>query len=150
MSFVLRHLRAEDNLDEAGRLFDAYRQFYKYPADLSSAHAYLAMRIKSGQATAYLAEVEGQAVGFMMLYPTFCSLALAPIWTLNDLYVCPSHRGRGIAQALLEQAKRLGQESGAAYLQLSTAHDNHTAQRVYEAHGWVQDTVYRYYTLALG
>jgi GNAT superfamily N-acetyltransferase len=149
MSVTLRQLQPGDNLDEATRLFTAYRQFYELPAEAASARTFLSMRLQAGQAIVYLAEDAGRAIGFMLLYPTFCSLALAPIWVLNDLYVPQDARGRGVAGTLLAQAERLGRERGAAYLMLSTAHSNFTAQRLYEAHGWQHDTVYRSYTLTL-
>lgn len=149
MAVTLRQLGPHDNLDEAVRLFDAYRQFYKLPADASAARMYLTMRLQAGQSVVYLAEEAGRAVGFMQLYATFCSLALAPIWILNDLYTVPEARGKGVANALLEEAKRHGRAHGAAYLTLATAHSNAAAQRVYEANGWQLDTEFRYYTFAL-
>ncbi|MEH6459370.1 GNAT family N-acetyltransferase [Chitinimonas sp. JJ19] len=145
----LRQLKAGDDLAEATRLFDAYRQFYQQPSDQSAARTWLTMRLQSEQSVVYLAELDGKAVGFMQLYPTFCSVALAPIWVLYDLYTAAEARGHGVATAMLEEARRLGRASGAAYLQLSTAHDNTVAQRVYEAHGWQYDQVFRTYTLAL-
>ncbi|MGQ5522527.1 GNAT family N-acetyltransferase [Chitinimonas sp. PSY-7] len=142
-------LQAGDDLDEASRLFDAYRQFYQLASNQGAARTYLSMRLQSGQSAVFLAEAEGKAVGFMQLYPSFCSLALAPIWVLYDLYVHPSARGRGIASALLETAREYGLSTGAAYLQLSTAHKNHTAQALYEKHGWQLDQTFRTYTLSL-
>jgi GNAT superfamily N-acetyltransferase len=136
VSVVLRRLGSNDAVDEAAKLFDAYRQFYKQQSDLESARIYLSMRIKTEQSVVFLAEQNGAAIGFMQLYPSFCSIALAPIWVLYDLFVTPEARGTGTATALLSEARRFGRASGAAYLQLTTAHDNHTAQRVYEANGW--------------
>ncbi|MBV8659865.1 MAG: GNAT family N-acetyltransferase [Burkholderiales bacterium] len=143
-------LTADDALlGEAGRLFDAYRQFYEQPSDIDAATTFLAQRLARKESVVVLAMQGNEAVGLMQLYPTFCSVALAPIWVLYDLFTAPSARGQGVAQALLDEARQLGKTSGAAYLQLSTAHTNTTAQRVYEAHGWVMDSVFRTYTLAL-
>jgi ribosomal protein S18 acetylase RimI-like enzyme len=149
MTISLRQLRPGDDLTSAAKLFDAYRQFYGLPADVSAARTYLVMRLQSAQSTVYVAEQGGRAVGFMQMYQTFCSLALAPIWVLYDLYVTPDARKLGVAGALLDEAARFGREAGAAYLQLSTAHGNTVAQQVYEARGWKQDMEFRTYTLAL-
>lgn len=150
MSTHLVRLTADDALlGEAGRLFDAYRQFYEQPSDIDAATTFLAQRLARKESVVVLAMQGNEAVGLMQLYPTFCSVALAPIWVLYDLFTAPSARGQGVAQALLDEARQLGKTSGAAYLQLSTAHTNTTAQRVYEAHGWVMDSVFRTYTLAL-
>jgi len=150
MSFRLAHLAAGDPLiSEAGRLFDAYRQFYEQASDVDAATAFLAARLARQESTIVLALHGDEAVGFMQLYPTWCSVAMAPIWVLYDLYTTPAARGQGVARRLLDEAQRLGKASGAAYLQLSTAHTNLTAQRVYEDHGWTMDSVFRTYTLAL-
>ncbi|QNM98487.1 GNAT family N-acetyltransferase [Chitinimonas koreensis] len=145
----LRTLQPGEDLDQAARLFDAYRQFYGQPSDLTAVRTWLNMRLAAGQSVVMLAEEAGRAVGFMQLYPTFCSVALAPIWVLYDLYVAPEARGLGVADALLQAAARHGREHGAAYLQLSTAHDNAVAQAVYRRNGWQHDEVFRTYTLAL-
>lgn len=146
---TVRQLQAGAGLDEASRLFDAYRQFYGHASDPSAARMYLAMRLQAGQSAVFVAELDGRAVGFMQLYPAFCSLALAPIWILNDLYVSPEARRQGLAAQLLRAARDFGRQHGAAYLMLSTAHDNLRAQALYEAEGWQHDTVFRSYTLLL-
>ncbi|PHV12491.1 GNAT family N-acetyltransferase [Chitinimonas sp. BJB300] len=142
-------LQPGDDLEEASRLFDAYRQFYKLTSNQSAARTYLSMRLQSGQSAVFLAEAQGKAVGFMQHYPSFCSLAMAPIWLLYDLYVSPSARGAGVAGTLMDIARDHGKSTGAAYLQLSTAHANHTAQALYKKHGWQLDETFRYYTLSL-
>ncbi|MFC4161587.1 GNAT family N-acetyltransferase [Chitinimonas lacunae] len=149
MALAIVELKAGDDLEAATRLFDQYRQFYQQPSDPAAARAYLTLRLAARQSAVYLALSDGVAVGFMQMYPGFCSLALAPIWTLFDLYVAPAHRGSGVASALLRHARTVGQASGAAYLQLSTARDNHTAQALYERHGWQLDRVFLTYTLPL-
>jgi len=149
MSTTLRRLTASDDLNEATRLFDLYRQFYEQPSDPEAAHRFLAARLAKAESAVYLAEAEGRVLGFMQLYPAFCSIAVAPIWILNDLFVLPEARGRGIAASLLDEAKRLGRSNGSAYLMLSTAHTNTRAQAVYEENGWELDEVYRVYTFGL-
>ena len=146
----VRQIQAGDTLDDAARLFDAYRQFYRQPSNLTACRMWLAMRLQAGQSVVFLMEDHaGRAVGFMQLYPSFCSVALAPIWVLYDLFVSPEARGQGVAAELLETAREFGVSQGAAYLQLTTAHDNQVAQRQYEKQGWQYDTVFRTYTLPL-
>ena len=44
--------------------------------------------------------------------------ALVDIFGLADVATAPEHRGKGIASLLIEEAKRLGRESGAEFLVL--------------------------------
>ncbi len=72
---------------------------------------------------AWVAEADGAVVGV---------LALSPGW-LDQLYLDPAWRGRGIGDRFVELAKRR-QPSG---LQLWTFQVNGPARRFYERHGFV-------------
>ena len=149
------------DLDAVAPLFDAYRVFYGLPSDPAAARAWLDERMRSGTSTVLVAHRPdpdgpdgsggpgGPVLGFSQLYPSFCSLELAPIVVLYDLFVSPDARGAGVASALLEAAREFGEASGAARLELSTAHTNVTAQRLYESLGWQADEEYRHYELPL-
>jgi len=147
-SFQLLRAGAE-HVDLLVPLFDAYRQFYQLPSDLPRARAYLAERLREEEAVVFLAAEESTALGFTLLYPSFSSLSMKPLWILNDLYVVPEARRRGVARALLEAARRLALETGAVGLTLETATDNYSAQRLYEQLDWQRDTEFFHYSLTL-
>ena len=125
-------------------LFDAYRQFYEQPADARAAERFLSDRLRRRESVVFVAEEDGTPVGFMQLYPMFSSISLGRVYLLNDLFVPPEARRRGVGGLLLEAAREWGEREGAHYLELSTAVDN-PAQRVYEAHGWRLDREFLYY-----
>jgi GNAT superfamily N-acetyltransferase len=126
-------------------LFDAYRQFYQVPPDPAGALAFIAARLANAESVIFLAQAEAAALGFAQLYPTFASVALQSLWLLNDLYVAPEARQRGVGQALVRRAEDFARETGSRGLFLRTATDNAPAQRLYERCGWVRDTrFYRY------
>jgi len=135
-----------EHLDFCVPLFNAYRQFYKLPSNEAAARRFLHARLVKGEAVIFLAlECAGagparRVLGFTLLYPTFSSLSMRPWWTLNDLYVVPAARQRGVARALLERARLLATETGASGLGLETAADNLPAQKLYEQFGWHRDT----------
>jgi len=52
-------------------------------------------------AGAILAEADGKAVGFALFFPTFSTFRAQPGLYLEDLFVLPDHRGRGIGKALI-------------------------------------------------
>ncbi|HZV18520.1 MAG TPA: GNAT family N-acetyltransferase [Sphingobium sp.] len=144
------------DLDTLASLFDGYRQFYRQAPDRAGARAFLAARIARGDSVILLAEndtkeeEDGSALGFTQLYPAFTSMGMRPIFILNDLFVAPQARQRGVGSALLRAAADHGRAAGAARLTLSTELDNLAAQRVYEANGWERETRFLSYTLALG
>ena len=134
-------------------LFDAYRRFYKQSADLPGARQFLTERLKKEQSVIFLAteEEDGrrQGIGFTQLYPSFSSTSMRRLWILNDLFVSPSARKKGIGEALMERARQWALETGAEGLTLETAIDNHTARRLYEKLGYKKDEVYFRYNLVV-
>jgi len=139
------------DLDAVAALFDAYRQFYAQAPDRARATAFIQARMQAGESVILLAERVPPAglaepVGFCQLYPSFCSVEAAPIFVLYDLFVAPEARRGGLGAALLRAAEAQARQGGRVRMDLTTAHDNHTAQRLYESLGWVHDTVFRTYT----
>lgn len=120
-------------------LFHAYRAFYGRAGDEAAAERYLEGRLAAGDAVVLLARLDGNAVGFTLLYPTFSSVRLAPLWLLNDLFVAPEARRAGLGAALLRAAEEAARAAGAGGLFLRTARDNLPAQALYESLGWTRD-----------
>lgn len=140
-----------DDLDLIVPLFDAYRQFYRQPSDAEGARRFLLKRFEHNQSVIFLAldDGDGDAIGFTQLYPSFSSASIARIFILNDLFVAPDARGRGVGSALLDAAAGYGRRVGAIRLALSTELSNTTAQAVYEKMGWQRDNVFCVYQLPL-
>ena len=138
-------VRAElSDLETLVPLFDAYRVFYAQPSDQGAAREFLEARLSADESVAFLALLEGSPVGFTQLYPSFSSVSLKKLWILNDLFVVPEARRKGVAGALLGRALAYARETGAKGLTLQTAADNRSAQALYKAHGWEQDAVLTY------
>ena len=136
----------KDDVSMVAILFDAYRVFYKQSSNLQAAFDFLEQRVDKNESTIFMATLQGEAVGFIQLYPIFSSVSLKPAWLLNDLYVAENARRQGVAEALLQQAKQFALETKAAYVMLQTSEDNYKAQSVYEKNGWVKlnDFFYEY------
>lgn len=154
-SAVVRHAPASlplirpaglDDLEPVATLFDQYRQFYEQPADLAQARAFIHQRMAGGESVILVAcDKQGPMQGFCQLYPSFCSVAAAPILVLYDLFVAPSARRGGLAKTLMQAAQDYGVAQGVARMDLTTAHTNTQAQALYESLGWQLDTVFRAY-----
>ena len=135
------------DLDAAHRLFMGYLAFYERDVDPAQARKFLQDRIQQEQSVIFIAWLDGQAVGFTQLYPTFASLSLKRSWMLNDLYVSESARARGVAMSLMAAAKQLALDTGACEIFLQTARTNKMAQALYEKLGYVRDDAFLVYTL---
>ena len=138
MKTRVRQAEIED-VDALVPLFDAYRQFYDQPSDLSRARNWLRARIGANESVVLLAERDGHAVGFAQLYPMYSSVQTSRIWVLNDLYVSPEQRRLGAAKALLNLAIEHARDDGASRVQLETGRRNEAARALYRAAGWQED-----------
>ena len=140
----------ERDLDRLVPMFDAYRVFYGKSSDPQLARRFLAERLSQNDSIILLAEdAHGDAMGFVQMYPSFSSVRAARIYVLNDLFVVPAARARGVGTALMQAAADAARAAGAVRLKLSTAVSNVTAQRLYEARGWKRDEGFYEYGLSL-
>lgn len=134
-----------EHLEQVAALFDAYRVFYRQPSDLEGARRFISTRLRHGDSRIFLAlEDDGTGLGFVQLFPSFSSVSMQDLWILNDLFVAPDGRRRGIGRALMERAHGLAVETGAKGLILETEADNHAAKRLYEELGWELDGSHHY------
>jgi ribosomal protein S18 acetylase RimI-like enzyme len=140
-----------EHVEVAADLFDKYRLFYKQQSDLAGAKAFLAARLENNESVLFIAkdQTENRAIGFTQLYPSFSSISMRASCILNDLYVLEEYRGQGVAQLLLDSVKQYAKTADAKGLELSTAIDNETAQRLYERNGYIKDEEYYHYYLTL-
>ena len=147
MPIPIRPAQASD-LPEVSALFDQYRQFYNQAADLALAQRFMAERFERSESVLLLAQsTETQAlIGFCQLYPSFCSVEAAPIYTLYDLFVAPEARGLGAGRALLLAAEARASADGKARMDLTTAKTNLQAQALYESLGWLRDVHFHAYS----
>lgn len=127
-------------------LFDAYRQFYGRASDRALAERFLHERLSQGDAVLLLAlSSAGQGLGLAQLFPSFSSVAAARIFVLNDLFVTPEARRRGVGRMLLGLAEDEARRRGALRMTLSTQHANMHAQALYRSAGWQRDEAFAVY-----
>ena len=148
-SIQVRRALPEDS-NTVAPLFDAYRVFYGKPSHLEMAREFIRERLERNESILFIAlQNDGTAVGFTQLYPSFSSVSAARIFILNDLYVVPEARRRGVAAALLSASEAHAREAGAIRLSLSTAIDNEAAQTLYASRGWERDSRFHSYNLSI-
>ena len=140
---IIRKANIQD-LPQLSQLFDGYRQFYQQPGDLPGAQAFLSKRLTNEESVVWVAEDQGQLVGFTQLFPSFSSVSMQRLWILNDLFVAETARGKGVAEALMNQARDFA--ANAKGIILETDWDNVKAQKLYDKLGYQkQDSTYHYF-----
>ena len=93
-----------------------------------------------------IASYEGEPAGFALFFHNFSTFLGRPGVYLEDLYVVPELRGRGIGRALLSYLARLAVERGCGRLEWWVLDWNEPAIRFYErlgAKAMEEWTVYR-------
>ncbi len=130
-----------DEIDLVADLFDQYRVFYEQRSDVEASTSFLEDRLNLNESVIFVALDETDTpLGFTQLYPKYSSARLTKNWILNDLFVHKDHRQKGIGEELIRKAMAYGKETGATFVQLETQKHNHTAQRLYRAIGFEQQT----------
>jgi GNAT superfamily N-acetyltransferase len=84
--------------------------------------------------------LDGELAGYACLYWFFSSTRAAEVVLMNDLFVAEGHRGEGVGRGLIDAARKVARDRGARHLEWSTAPDNLTAQRLYDATGAERST----------
>jgi ribosomal protein S18 acetylase RimI-like enzyme len=138
-----------EDIESVARLFDAYRVFYRQKSDLAAARDFIGERFRRGDSVIFLARNGGEAAGFVQLYPSLSSVSMRPIWILNDLFVSPTARNKGVGRKLMDRARDFARASGAVRLELTTEKTNTTAQALYRKSGYALDDVFYKFILTV-
>jgi GNAT superfamily N-acetyltransferase len=86
-------------------------------------------------AEAVVAERDAQVIGFALFFSNFSTFLGKPGLYLEDLYVQPAHRGRGVGRALLTHLASLANQRGCGRFEWSVLDWNADAIGFYERMG---------------
>src|SRR5919112_2045043 len=150
--FTIRPGRKED-APEAARLWmqsadehTAHDRVYETSPDAErTMRRFLADVANSGYSFLFMAVTEDQTVGFIsgelrQGSPTF----LPKTWaSVDDVFVEPAYRNRGIGRALLKSAQAWAQERDADGISLQVAAANSRGRKFYEDLGFRDVSVYK-------
>ncbi len=134
--------RAGDKADWR-RLYEGYATFYKRPMNDDIADRVWAwVTGGSGVLEALVArDGKGRVVGLAHFRQMPRPLTGTMAGFLDDLFVDPELRGRGIGEKLIEALKQEGRRRGWTIIRWLTADDNYRARFLYDRHatrtGWI-------------
>jgi len=98
------------------------------------------------KAEARIGLLDGKPVGFALFFHNFSTFLARPGIYLEDIYVQPAARGKGVGQALLKDVARIAVERNCGRLEWSVLDWNEPSIQFYKAMGAVpmsEWTVYR-------
>lgn len=119
-------------------------QFIRELAEFEKlAHAVVATEAKISEALfgprpyaeAQIAWLDGKAVGFALYFHTFSTFLAQPGIYLEDLYVTPSCRGKGVGKALLKELAEIAVERNCGRVEWAVLNWNEKAIEFYKSLG---------------
>lgn len=96
-----------------------------------------------------LAEVDGRLVAYAIYFFTYSSFLARPTLYLEDLFILPEHRGRGIGRRMFERLRREARREGCGRMEWMVLDWNRPALRFYDALGARPLKDWIYYRLTL-
>lgn len=131
----------EGDIDDLLPLMRAYAEFYGVTPDntrlIGIARTLIAEPHEGAQ---FIARGDDrEPLGFATVFLTWETLDAGRLAVMNDLFVAPAARGRGIGAELIAECLRFADARGAGKLAWQTAPTNEAAQRLYEQVGAVRE-----------
>jgi GNAT superfamily N-acetyltransferase len=136
MTLVIRPAEAAD-VPAIAELVRGLARFEKLEQDVTMTEDLLAQNLFGPHryAETLLAEDGSAPVGFALFFHNFSTFLALPGIYLEDLFVVPEHRGRGIGRSLLQRLAQIAVERGCGRLEWSVLDWNRDAIGFYERLG---------------
>lgn len=96
---------------------------------------------------AYLANMDGRYVAYVIYYFTYSSFLAKPTLFLEDIYVKGEHRGKGLGKKLFQFCVERAEEKGCGRMEWSALNWNKNAIDFYVGMGAVPLSEWTYYRL---
>jgi GNAT superfamily N-acetyltransferase len=138
---AIRDPRPADEADWR-RLWSGYCAFYETEVpEAVTAATWGRLLVPGSPLFGRIAEWDGQVAGFAVSVLHEGSWTIRPCCYLEDLFVDPDFRGRGIARALIEDLLQLCRREGWSRLYWHTRDSNREARRLYDRFAKADDFV---------
>lgn len=84
----------------------------------------------------YILEVDGASAGYALVSKTFSHEAGGTVWWLEELYILPEYRGKGLGRSYFDFIEKAAAENGVRRLRLEVEPDNTRAAKLYSDLGY--------------
>ena len=129
---VIRRAKEADKA-EWQRLWRGYNAFYERDVESrTTERVWEALQEGTGEPFGFIAEKDGQIVGFTHYFFLRSTSDWGPRCYMQDLFADPSARGLGIGHALIEAVYAEADKNDAAQTYWLTTTSNKTAQKLYD------------------
>jgi ribosomal protein S18 acetylase RimI-like enzyme len=134
---VIRHATPADAADVARLLHDFNSEYEDYTPGVGALTRHYRELLAAAELVVLLAVAKGQGPGgFSQFRLKRSHYTGKPDAHVEELYVVPGLRGRGIGRALLEATIAAAREAGATHIELTTGEDDVEARSLYESSGF--------------
>ena len=149
MTVAIRPAEAADVPAIAG-LIRGLARYEKLEQEVTMTEELLARNLfgQHRYAEALIAEDDGAPIGFALFFHNFSTFLAKPGIYLEDLFVVPEHRRRGIGRALLQRLAKIAVERDCGRLEWSVLDWNRDAIGFYERLGARPNSEWTVYRLA--
>ncbi len=131
MATLMVRQATPDDATHLARMLDLFDHMGATPAQVAAR-----MLACQHVLTTFLAELDGQPVGFACLRLVPQLQGDEPYAELTDIYVDAPWRRHGVARALIAQVEATARAAGASEVVILTGFDNVDAQATYRASGY--------------
>jgi GNAT superfamily N-acetyltransferase len=135
-TYTLREAQSAD-IPDILRLVRGLAEYERLLDRMTATEADFAHALFGGRpyAEAMLAEVAGRAVGVAVWYYMFSTFTARPMLYLEDIFVEPAHRGRGIGLGLFRRLAQVAQAKNCLFMEWSVLNWNQPAIDFYQRIG---------------
>jgi ribosomal protein S18 acetylase RimI-like enzyme len=130
----VRRASVDDSAEIARLLHDFNLEFTEPTPDVETLAGRVRQLLEAGEIAVLLAGDGPDGLSLFRFRPALWSEGLETY--LQELYVVPALRGRGIGRALLERTIELAKEKGADGIDLNTGETDTAARGLYESMGF--------------
>ena len=106
------------------------------PAERDGIETVISALLQSGVSDFLLATIEGRPVGCLQIAYRLSTWEAAPYAYLEDFYLTPEARARGIGTKMLDYALQRAEGQRAVHIALDVRSENRPAQRLYTKFGF--------------